>query len=106
MIRDLLENGSLIEIFAVFIAIALIAATILCLIYIIVGGIAFILSAGSEDKIKKAVHTIRFAIVGLIVSFVGFFAVRFISILLDVPFALSFSDIVDLMNEILDAMGR
>ncbi|MBI3336467.1 hypothetical protein HYZ98_02790 [Candidatus Peregrinibacteria bacterium] len=105
MIRDLLEGGSLIDIFAVFIALALIAASILCLIYIIVGGIAFILSAGDEDKIKKAIHTIRFAIVGLIVSFVGFFVVRFLSALLDIPFALTFSDIVDLMNELLDAMG-
>lgn len=105
MVRDLLEGGSLIDIFAVFIALALIAATILCLVYIIVGGIAFILSAGNDEKIKKAVHTIRFAIVGLIVSFVGFFAVRLISSLLDIPFALTFSDIVDLMNDLIDAMS-
>ena len=66
---------------------------------------AFILSAGDEEKIKKAIHTIRFAIVGLIVSFIGFFAVRFLAHILDIPFNLTFSDIVDLMDELLDAMS-
>jgi 4-amino-4-deoxy-L-arabinose transferase-like glycosyltransferase len=105
MLRDLLEGASLIEIFGVFIALGLIAATILSLIYIIVGGILFILSAGNEDKIKRAIHTIRFSIIGLIVSFLGFFFVRFLSNLLDIPFELTFSDIIDLMEAILDAMS-
>ena len=100
MLRDLLENASVIEIVATFVALGLIAATILCLIYIIFGGISFILSAGNEEKIKRAVHTIRFAIIGLFVSFIAFFVVRFIANLLDIPFELSFSNIVDLMRDI------
>ena len=100
MIRDLLENGSIIDIFATFIALALIAASLLCLVFIIVGGITFILSAGNEEKIKKAVHTIRFAIIGLIVTFVAFFAVAWVSRLLDIPFELNFQTVVDLMQEI------
>ena len=100
MIRDLLENGSVIDIIATFIALALIAASILCLVFIIVGGITFILSAGNEEKIKKAVHTIRFAIIGLFVSFLAFFLVSWIAKLLEIPFDLSFSTILDLMNEI------
>lgn len=104
MLRDLLEQGSVIDIVATFIALALIAASILCLVFIIIGGISFILSAGNEDKIKKAVHTIRYAIIGLIVTFVAFFAVSFISRLLDIPFELNFSTIVDLMQEIFQAL--
>lgn len=100
MLRDLLEQGSIIDIVATFIALSLIAASILCLVFIIVGGITFILSAGNEDKIKKAVHTIRFSIIGLIVTFVAFFAVAWISRLLDIPFELNFQTIVDLMQEI------
>lgn len=100
MLRDLLENASVVEIIATFVALGLIAATILCLIYIIFGGISFILSAGNEEKIKRAVHTIRFAIIGLFVSFIAFFLVRFITNLLDIPFELSFSNIVDLMRDI------
>lgn len=104
MLRDLLEQGSIIDIVATFIALALIAASILCLVFIIIGGISFILSAGNEDKIKKAVHTIRYAIIGLIVTFVAFFAVSFISRLLDIPFELNFSTIIDLMQEIFQAL--
>lgn len=100
MLRDLLEQGSIIDIVATFIALSLIAASILCLVFIIVGGITFILSAGNEDKIKKAVHTIRFSIIGLIVTFVAFFAVAWVSRLLDIPFELNFQTIVDLMQEI------
>ncbi|PIR48830.1 hypothetical protein COU80_04025 [Candidatus Peregrinibacteria bacterium CG10_big_fil_rev_8_21_14_0_10_55_24] len=104
MLRDLLENASVVEIVATFVALALIAATILCLVYIIIGGITFILSAGNEEKIKKAVHTIRFSIIGLFVSFIAFFIVRFMAILLDIPFDLSFTMIIDLVGEIFDAL--
>lgn len=104
MLRDLLENGSVIDIIATFIALALIAASILCLVFIIIGGISFILSAGNEEKIKKAVHTIRYAIIGLIVTFVAFFAVSFLSRLLDIPFELNFSTIVALMQDIFQAL--
>jgi len=100
MLRELLEEGSIIDIVATFIALSLIVASILCLVFIIIGGISFILSAGNEEKIKKAVHTIRFAIIGLIVTFAAFFAVSWISRLLDIPFELNFSTILDLMREI------
>ncbi|MEQ1849118.1 MAG: hypothetical protein ABL890_00845 [Candidatus Peribacteraceae bacterium] len=100
MIRDLIENGSVLQILATVIAFALIIASILSLIYIIVGGITFILSAGNEDKIKKAVHTVRYSIIGLFVSFLAFFLVSWIAKLLEIPFDLSFSTILDLMNEI------
>ncbi len=105
MLRDLLENASVLEIVATFVALGLIAASILCLVYIIIGGITFILSAGSEEKIKKAVHTIRFSIIGLFVSFLAFFIVAFLAKLLDIPFDLDFSLIVDLMSEILNSLG-
>lgn len=105
MIRDLLETGNAVDIIATFIALGLIAATILCIVFIIVGGISFILSAGNEEKIKKAVHTIRYSIIGLVVTFIAYFLVLFITRLLDIPFELSFSQIIDLMQQILAAMG-
>ncbi len=104
MLRDLLENASILEIVATFVALGLIAASILCLFYIIVGGITFILSAGNEEKIKKAVHTIRFSIIGLFVSFLAFFIVAFLARLLDIPFDLNFAMIVDLMTDILNSL--
>lgn len=104
MLRQLLEQGSVIDIVATFIALALIVASILCLVFIIIGGISFILSAGDEDKIKKAMGTIRFAIIGLITTFVAFFAVSWISKLLDIPFELNFSTIVALMQDIFSSL--
>lgn len=104
MIRDLLENGSIIDIVGTFIALALVVASLLCLVFIIIGGISFILSAGNEDKIKKAMHTIRYAIIGLVVTFGSFFLVSWLSKLLDIPFNLNFTTIVDLMQSILQAL--
>ncbi|MDB4977930.1 MAG: hypothetical protein JWM56_116 [Candidatus Peribacteria bacterium] len=104
MLRDLLENGNIIEIIATFIALALIVASLLCLVFIIFGGITFILSAGNEDRIKKAVNTIRYAIIGLFVTFIAFFFVSWISRLLNIPFELRFSTIVQLMQEIFAAL--
>lgn len=105
MIRDLIENGSVLQILATVIAFALILASILSLIYIIVGGITFILSAGNEDKIKKAVHTVRYSIIGLFVSFLAFFLVSWIAKLLEIPFDLSFGTILDLMNELFTSLS-
>lgn len=105
MLQQLLENGSPIQIVATFIALALIVASFLCLIFIIIGGITFILSAGNEDKIKKAVHTIRFAIIGLFVTFVAFFAVSWLSKILGIPFELNFSMILQLMQDILQSLN-
>ena len=100
MLRDLLDQGSILDIFATFIALALIVASFLCLIFIIIGGITFILSAGDEDKIKKAVQTIRYSIIGLIVTFIAFFAVSWMAKLLEIPFELNFGTIVELMRDI------
>ncbi len=105
MLRDLIENGNILDLFATFIALALVVASFLCLAFIIIGGISFILSAGNEDKIKKAVHTIRYAIIGLVVTFLAFFAVTWIARLLDIPFELNFSTIVALMQDIFAALS-
>ena len=104
MIRDLLEGGSILDIIATVIALGIIVASVCSILFIIVGGITFILSAGNEEKIKKAVHTIRYAIIGLVISFLAFFLVAWLSRLLDIPFDLTFTTIVALMQEIFDAM--
>jgi len=49
-------------------AYAILFAGILSVVFIIIGGFSFILSGGSEDKIKQAVGTIRYAIIGLIIT--------------------------------------
>ncbi|OGJ62500.1 hypothetical protein A3A67_04380 [Candidatus Peribacteria bacterium RIFCSPLOWO2_01_FULL_51_18] len=104
MIRDLIENGSVVEIVATIIAFGLIISAVLSLIYVIVGGITFILSAGNEEKIKQAVRTVRYSIIGLFISFLAFFLVSWITKLLGIPFDLSFGTILDLMSELFNSL--
>ena len=105
MLRELLEDSSIIEVIATFVALAIIVAFVLSLVFIIVGGISFILSAGNEEKIKSAIHTIRFAIIGFIVTFLAVFIVSWIAKLLDIPFEISFAMILDIMADLSDSLG-
>lgn len=61
-----------------FVALTIVIAGGLSLIYIFIGGISFILSAGQEDKIKSAVHTIRYAVIGLVVTIFAIVAVQIV----------------------------
>ncbi len=89
------------------VAIAIILAGILSVFYIFFGGISFILSGGQEDKIKQAVHTIRYAIIGLIVTI---FSVTIIKILglvfgFDLLSLITWDKITELMNDLIDKIA-
>lgn len=89
------------------VAIAIILAGTLSVFYIFFGGISFILSGGQEDKIKQAVHTIRYAIIGLIVTI---FSVTIIKILglvfgFDLLSLISWDRITTLMNDLIDKIS-
>ncbi|MCK9186374.1 hypothetical protein M0P48_02970 [Candidatus Gracilibacteria bacterium] len=62
------QNYQLLEIINRGLAYAIIIAGFLSVVFIFMGGISFILSGGAEDKIKSAVSTIRYAIIGLIIT--------------------------------------
>jgi len=62
------QNYEIVEIINKGIAYAILIAGLLSVIFIFVGGISFILSGGAEDKIKQAVSTIRYAIIGLVIT--------------------------------------
>lgn len=68
---------NLVDIINLSVALGILIAGALSIFFIFAGGISFILSGGQEDKIKQAVHTIRYAIIGLIVTI---FAVTIIAI--------------------------
>lgn len=97
---------SLYEIANLAVALAVIAAGGLSVIYIFIGGISFILSGGKEDKIKEAVHTIRYAIIGLIVTI---FSVTIIAVLgnifgFDLVSYLSWSKILELADQLVGSV--
>jgi len=98
---------NIVDILNLGVAIAIILAGTLSVFYIFFGGISFILSGGQEDKIKQAVHTIRYAIIGLIVTI---FSVTIIKILglvfgFDLLSLVTWDRISELMNQLIDKIA-
>lgn len=84
------------------IAYAIIVAGFLSVVFIFIGGISFILSGGQEEKIKQAVSTIRYAIIGLIVTIMAVVVVNVIGRIIGVSTTeyISFSQIVQIIQDI------
>lgn len=61
------QDLNIIELINRGIAYAILAAGLLSVVFIFIGGISFILSGGEEEKIKQAVNQIRYSIIGLII---------------------------------------
>lgn len=83
-------------------AYALIIAGILSVVFIFIGGISFILSGGNDEKIKTAVGTIRYAIIGLIVTVLAGVIVETVgkAMGINVIQYLNFSEIFDIVRSI------
>jgi glucose uptake protein GlcU len=94
-LKDIINRG---------IAYALLAAGFLSIVFIFIGGISFITSGGNEDKIKQAVSTIRYAIVGLIITILAVLIVNILgrTIGLDVTSYISFDEIARIIQTIAD----
>jgi|GEM_PF-768087 len=69
---DTLGGLTLMDIVQMFVVYAFIGAAALSAIFIFIGGISFILSGGNDEKIKQAINTIRYSIIGLIVTILSF----------------------------------
>ena len=95
-IIDAARSYDIVEIINKGLAYAIIFAGLLSVIFIFVGGISFILSGGQEDKIKQAVSTIRYAIIGLIITILSVVIVGTVGriIGLDIIKYINFSDII------------
>lgn len=65
-------NMEITELVQMFVVYAFIIAAALAAVFIFIGGISFISSTGNDEKIKQAVNTIRYSIVGLIVTILSF----------------------------------
>lgn len=96
------QNVNLAELINKGIAYAIIVAGFLSVVFIFIGGISFILSGGQEEKIKQAVSTIRYAIIGLIVTVLAVIIVNAIGKIIGISTTeyISFSYIVQLIQEI------
>ena len=86
------------------VAIAIILAGGLSVFYIFVGGISFILSGGQEDKIRQAIHTIRYAIIGLIITIMSVTIIKIVGFIFgfDLLSVISWDRITFLMSQLID----
>jgi hypothetical protein len=74
------ESGSIFEaqmdfgeFILLVISIFVLAAGMLSILFILWGGLLLILSGGKDDKIKPAINTIRFAVIGVVVTVLTIF---------------------------------
>lgn len=61
------------EFILLIISIFVLAAGMLSILFILWGGLLLILSGGKDDKIKPAINTIRFAVIGVVVTVMTIF---------------------------------
>lgn len=76
-------EGGLVSIVEMFVVYAFIIAGFLAFFFIFYGGLSFILSGGNDEKIKQAVNTIRYSIIGLVIIILSFTFVSIIGRIFD-----------------------
>ncbi len=96
-----IQNLELMDLVQMFIVYAFIIAAALSAIFIFIGGVSFILSGGEDEKIKRAINTIRYAIIGLIITILSFTVVTIIGRM----FGLNFLDYLS-YGQIRDSIER
>lgn len=102
-IVEVAENLDLMEMLIRLVAVAFIVAGLLAVVFIFFGGISFILSGGNEDKIKQAISTIRYSIIGLVFSVGAIFVVGVLAKFLGISDTINFlkySEILDTIRMI------
>lgn len=106
-VLDVAQSYDAIELINRGIAYAIIVAGFLSVIFIFFGGITFILSGGSEDKIKQAVSTIRYAIIGLVITLSAVVIVGFVgsAMGLNVIQYINLGEIFNLISEVTGGNG-
>ncbi|MBI5151917.1 hypothetical protein HZA39_00105 [Candidatus Peregrinibacteria bacterium] len=106
-IVDAAQRGDIVTIVNRGLAYAIMIAGFLSVIFIIVGGISFILSGGQEDKIKQAISTIRYSIIGLIITVLAVVIVWAVggALGLDVVKYINFGDVVAIIKSIGDKLS-
>ena len=106
-IVDAIDNYEILEIINRGLAYAIIIAGFLSVVFIFVGGISFILSGGQEDKIKSAVSTIRYAIIGLIITILATVIIGTVgkAMGLDIIKYINFGDIIETITNITSQGG-
>ncbi len=102
------QGWTLMDLVQMFVVYAFIIAAALAATFIFIGGISFILSGGDDEKIKRAVNTIRYSIIGLIVTILSFTVVTIVGRMFGLNFLdyLSYSQIKDSINRVVSGTSQ
>ncbi|OGC81565.1 MAG: hypothetical protein A2V81_04780 [Candidatus Abawacabacteria bacterium RBG_16_42_10] len=93
---------SVLELINKGIALVILLAGFLSIVFMLWGGIRFIVSGGKEDKVKSAVHTIRYAVIGLIVTILSITVINLIGRVFNLQLVnyLSYDGIISTINSL------
>lgn len=100
--KDLFSSEKLSFLLSKALAYTFIIAGFLSILYIIYGGIKLIVSGGDKSKIETAHKTIKYAIIGLLITILSFTIISFIGTLWDLELVryISFEQIVKILSEL------
>ncbi len=103
-----IQNFELMDLVQMFIVYAFIIAAAMAAFFIFMGGMSFILSGGDDEKIKRAVNTIRYAIIGLIVTILSFTVVHIVGRMFGLNFLgyLSYQKIKNSINQLISSVEK
>lgn len=103
-----IENFDLMDLVQMFVVYAFIIAAAMAAVFIFMGGMSFILSGGDDEKIKRAVNTIRYSIIGLIVTILSFTVVTIVGRMFGLNFLdyLSYAQIKNSINQLISTGER
>ncbi len=101
------QEFNVVDLLNLGVALGIIIAGTLSVFYIFFGGISFILSGGQEDKIKRAIHTIRYAIIGLIITIFSVTIIKILGLIFgfDLLSLITWDRITELMNDVIDKIA-
>ncbi len=101
------QDYNILGIINIGLAYTIIVAGFLSVVFIFVGGISFILSGGQEEKIKSAVSTIRYAIIGLVITILATVIVGTVgkALGLDIIRYMNFGEIIKTITDITSQGG-
>ncbi len=103
-VTETLQDLTLLDLVQMLVVYSFIIAAALSAVFIFMGGISFILSGGDDEKIKRAINTIRYSIIGLIVTILSFTLVGIVGRILfqiDLFSYISFGEIKKSISRIL-----
>jgi uncharacterized BrkB/YihY/UPF0761 family membrane protein len=95
---------NIIDLINLGIGLAITIAFALSVYYMFAGAISMILSGGQEDKIKEAVNTIRYAVIGLVITVLAVVFIFVIGNIFDINVKeyVNFDRILELLKGLFD----